>query len=180
MWPQSRWFSGMAFSGMAYMRVGALVVATAYGLAPANRAWGDDFHVQSKIFFPGEKKPSESTTLFYAGRVYDFLSDPEETTVFDPGNDVFKLVDPRRKLKTEITTGEISKKINLLRAGPYLSCVPDALIQVFEVRLPEGSTAATPVVTPSATARTALPPDTQLSLPSPADLAHLPPARPSR
>ncbi|HUY34941.1 MAG TPA: hypothetical protein VMV69_19495 [Pirellulales bacterium] len=97
--------------------VGSWVVAIACGLAPADRAWGDDFHVQSKLFFPGEKEPSESTTLFYAGRVYDFLSDPDETTVFDPENDVFKLLDPPRKLKTEITTGEISNRINLLRAA---------------------------------------------------------------
>ncbi|HVC92857.1 MAG TPA: hypothetical protein VND64_04155 [Pirellulales bacterium] len=99
---------GMAFWG----------VAIVCGLVPTDRAWGDDFHVQSKLFYPDKDEPvSESTTLFYAGRVYDFLSAADETTVFDPQNDEFKLLDSGRKLKTEITTGEIAQKINLLRTA---------------------------------------------------------------
>jgi len=104
------------FWGMGLFGIGFWAIAIACSLAPANRAWSDDFHVQSKLFFPGEE-PSESTTLFYAGRVYDFLSAADETTVFDPENDEFKLLDARRKLKTEITTGDIAQKINLLRSA---------------------------------------------------------------
>jgi hypothetical protein len=102
--------------GTGFRSVGFWGLAMACSLAPANRAQSEDFHVQSKLIFPGEE-PSESTTLFYAGRVYDFLSAADETTVFDPQNDEFKLLDARRKLKTEITTGEIAQKINLLRTA---------------------------------------------------------------
>jgi hypothetical protein len=71
--------------------------------------------MQSKLFLPGDTKPiMESTTLFYAGRVYDFLTDSDETTVFDSANNVIKLLDPKRKITTEITTVEIVKTMNLL------------------------------------------------------------------
>jgi hypothetical protein len=91
------------------------VAAIACGLTLAERAQCDDFHVDTKLFLPGEKQPSESTTLFHAGCVYDFISDPEEAIVFDADNDVFKLLDPQRKLQTEITTGQISANIIKLR-----------------------------------------------------------------
>ncbi|HEV3004283.1 MAG TPA: hypothetical protein VGX78_07460, partial [Pirellulales bacterium] len=91
------------------------VAAFACSLTLARHARSDDFHVDTKLYLPGEKEPSESTTLFYAGRVYDFISDPDESIVFDPDYDMFKLLDPKRKLKTEITTGQISTNITKLR-----------------------------------------------------------------
>ncbi|HVX59267.1 MAG TPA: hypothetical protein VHC19_01650 [Pirellulales bacterium] len=81
------------------------------GLASAQ---AEDFHVDNKLFFP-EQEPIVSTTLFFAGRVYDFLDKPQETIVFDKNNDLIVILDPQRKMKTEITTGNVSTDINRLR-----------------------------------------------------------------
>lgn len=85
--------------------------AVACGLASAR---AEDFHVDNKLYFP-EQKPIASTTLFAAGRVYDFLDHPQETIVFDKNNDLIIILDPQRKMKTEISTGNVSTDISRLR-----------------------------------------------------------------
>ena len=55
-----------------------------------------------------------------------------------------------------------------------------ALIQVLEVRTPDAASPPALQVTPSPTAPTALPPDAELSLPGPADVATLPHPRRAR
>jgi hypothetical protein len=74
----------------------------------------EDFHVSNKLTFP-EQQPIESTTLFAAGRVYDFLETPQETIVFDKNNDLIIILDPARKMKMQISTGEVSTQIGRLR-----------------------------------------------------------------
>lgn len=82
----------------------------------------DDFHVDNKIYsdekgkHSDEKgKPVETTTLFASGRVYDFMSAPNETIILDPTHDLIIILDPNRRLKTQITTGEISTQMEKLR-----------------------------------------------------------------
>jgi hypothetical protein len=94
----------------------------AIAAAFCSSAAADDFHIDSK-FYPDwdpKKEPSkqpcvETTTLFASGRVYDFIAKPQETIVFDPGQDLFIILDPNRQLKTQISTGEVSTQIGKLR-----------------------------------------------------------------
>jgi hypothetical protein len=87
-----------------------IIVATACSAG----AVADDFHVDNKIFFDPRDKPVETTTLFATGRVYDFMTAPAETIVFDPGHDLIVILDPNRHMKAQITTGEVSKQIGKL------------------------------------------------------------------
>jgi hypothetical protein len=68
----------------------------------ANAA-ADDFRIESKIYVGNQTEPSsESLTLFRGGQVYDFLSKPSETTVFNRPRGLVILLDPSRKVRTEI------------------------------------------------------------------------------
>ncbi|HWA99533.1 MAG TPA: hypothetical protein VG713_13615 [Pirellulales bacterium] len=79
-----------------------LLMVAATGLAQA-----DDFFVQSKVFLG--KEVVESATMFHGGRVYDFLAEPEEVTVFDPPGHKFVVLDMQRQIKTEISTSQIDE-----------------------------------------------------------------------
>lgn len=81
-------------------------------------AVADDFRIQTKVFKsdPTAKKGqppkqvSETTTIFRAGLVYDFLTVPgqvEEITIFDYPRSRFILLDPTRRVKTIVKTDEI-------------------------------------------------------------------------
>lgn len=81
-------------------------------------ALADDFRIQTKVFKndPTAKKGqppkqvSETTTIFRAGLVYDFLTVPgqiEEITIFDYPRLRFILLDPTRRVKTIIKTDDI-------------------------------------------------------------------------
>jgi hypothetical protein len=89
-----------------------MVVAIAFCSSVA----ADDFHVDNKIMYSDEKaNPVETTTLFASGRVYDFMSTPKETIILDPTHDLIIILDPDRRKKTQITTGEVSTQIDKLR-----------------------------------------------------------------
>ena len=102
---------------------GAFAVLLACGVAR-----GEDFHVESKVYVVGDKnnKPiTETTTIFYQGIVYDFLKHPgeirdPESTIFDPAGQRFIVLDPQRKLSTEISlkdTKEFLGQVRLQAAG---------------------------------------------------------------
>ncbi|HVX12295.1 MAG TPA: hypothetical protein VHC22_14025 [Pirellulales bacterium] len=83
-----------------------------------SQAIADDFHVDNKVYRnldDKHEKPELTTTLFASGRVYDFTKAPDETIVFDPGQDRVILLDPNRQMKTHISTGDISTQISKLR-----------------------------------------------------------------
>lgn len=65
----------------------------------------EDFRIESKVYVGEEEtEPVNKTlTLFYAGRVYDFLGDPAEVTVFDPQRQRFLLLNPAKRQRVEIT-----------------------------------------------------------------------------
>ena len=75
----------------------------------------DDFHVDNKMYSDEKARPVETTTLFASGRVYDFMTKPQETIILDPTHDLIIILDPDRRLKTQITTGELSTQIEKLR-----------------------------------------------------------------
>lgn len=68
-----------------------------------------DFRVDSELFLDQDKKPAlEMLTVFSSGKVYDFrLTDPPETTVFDPVRGQFTLLDETRRVKASVTTQEL-------------------------------------------------------------------------
>jgi hypothetical protein len=68
----------------------------------------DDFLVESKVYLgKDEKKPVQSVTIFRSGSVYDFLTSPEEITVFDPPRKRFVVLDNVRRVKVELNTDEV-------------------------------------------------------------------------
>jgi hypothetical protein len=97
---------------VSWLSVSFTLAGLAIGCAPAN---ADDFHISNKLYFHPDEQPVESTTLFHTGKVYDFLKSPRETIIFDPARDQVLILDPDRRLKTSITTGEISTQIGRLR-----------------------------------------------------------------
>jgi len=85
--------------------------AVAWSLLFAAVAQGQDFRIETAVFESNEKKPSiESLTIFNADKVYDFLlSDPRETIVMDLKRGRFILLDPERKMKSELLMDDVSK-----------------------------------------------------------------------
>lgn len=79
-------------------------------------ALADDFRVHNKIFLAGGKEPvAETITVFRAGRVYDFQPKTLETTIFDPSQDLFVLLDAGRRTKCEVPTARIADYVARLK-----------------------------------------------------------------
>lgn len=76
-----------------------------------------EFRIENKVFVNDEPEPiSESTTLFRGGRVYDFFGGADaEVAVYDPANQRFVLLEPTRRVKTEIKTSYIDAWISALQ-----------------------------------------------------------------
>src|SRR5262245_1075333 len=86
----------------------------------ATASLAEDFRIETKVFVGDEEEPvSETTTLFYDQAVYDFLTAPEQIAVFRkagggrPGR--FILLDPERRIRTELSTDQIAGAMNKLR-----------------------------------------------------------------
>jgi hypothetical protein len=92
----------------------------------AGTSTAEDFHVESRVFKVGDTDPIiETTTIFYKGRVYDFLKDPEanrdpEATILDPAGERFIVLDPERKVTTEVKFKDIqdfTRNVRVQAAG---------------------------------------------------------------
>src|SRR6266700_184172 len=82
-----------------------LLLAAGWSTGGIPPAVADDFRVESKVYAGKDDAPSgESLTLFAGDRAYDFLSSPQEITVFDFSRDEIALLDPVRKVRTELTS----------------------------------------------------------------------------
>jgi hypothetical protein len=76
----------------------------------------DDFRVDSKVFIGKESLPhSSNVTLFQGAHVYDFLDKPEQITFYDLDRGRIVLVDPQRKVKTEVSSRMLDAFSNTLR-----------------------------------------------------------------
>jgi hypothetical protein len=78
------------------------------------------FRIETKVFVGDEETPvSTTTTLFLDSVVYDFLAEPEQIAVFrkpgggKPGR--FILLDPERRVRTELSTDQLAGAMNKLR-----------------------------------------------------------------
>src|SRR5262245_28135504 len=85
-----------------------LGVLVAWAISGSPRAAeAGDFCIFSKVYMLEET--AETTTIFRAGRVYDFLSTEGEITIYDPPGGRFVVLDPTHKIKTEISTDDLEK-----------------------------------------------------------------------
>ena len=93
---------------------GTLLRSLMIGAATAASAAAVDFGVESKVFDGGDLV-SSSSTLFAAGKAYDRLAEPDEAIVCDLAAGRVVLLDPRRKLRAEITADAASEFCEGLR-----------------------------------------------------------------
>jgi hypothetical protein len=100
---------------LAAVVIGALAIVA----RPVASA-AEDFRIETKIYVGDEKEPvSTTTTLFQRGVVYDLLDSPPQTAVFrkpgggKPGR--FILLDPERRVRTELSTDQLADVMNKLR-----------------------------------------------------------------
>jgi len=103
-----------------------------------------DFRVETDLFIGTEKDPvGENLTLFAGGQVYDFLlSGSKEITIYDPARGQFKLLDTKRKLRSDISTQLLLEKVeateSLIAKGddPFMRAVMkpkfDTKVEEFE------------------------------------------------
>jgi hypothetical protein len=101
-----------------------------------------DFRIETKVFVGKEAEPvSQNETLFQAGCVYDYLSDPQRVTVFDQARGRFIVLDPARKLKVEIKTDEVlifSERFHTWAAKSSNGFMKFAADPEFDVKLSSG------------------------------------------
>jgi hypothetical protein len=91
----------------------------------AGTASAENFRVESKVYKIGDKnkKPiTEITTVFADDVVYDILTDPQEgrdpeTTIFDVRRGRLIVLDPERKVMTEVATKTVQDFIGKVRLG---------------------------------------------------------------
>jgi hypothetical protein len=84
----------------------------------AGPALARDFRVETAVFRVGAAEPvSRNLTLFANGVVYDFLlTEPAETTVFDPSRGKFALIDHQRRLVTHLGSDEVVRFVAALES----------------------------------------------------------------
>ncbi len=68
----------------------------------------NSFRINNKVFVGKETSPtSQSCTMFYSGRVYDFMTNPEETIIFDAEMKRFLIISSQTKTQCSITLEEV-------------------------------------------------------------------------
>jgi hypothetical protein len=91
---------------------GVLALALLAGLAGTlgtSPAAADNFRIENRVYFGNQEQPeTHSTTLFYAGIIYDFLDEPAEVAMFDKAGERFILLDLHRRITTEISTADVA------------------------------------------------------------------------
>lgn len=104
-----------------------LLTATLFGLV-VGQALAEDFRVDNTVHSADSKEaPSESTTIFLSGVVYDFMKTPAETVVFDSLAGRFVLLNLAEKTRTELTTIEIAAFVDHFQ--PLAAKSPDPLVK---------------------------------------------------
>jgi hypothetical protein len=95
-------------------------------------ASAEDFRIETKVYVGKGKTPvSENITLFQAGYVYDYLSEPEQVAVFDQPHGRFILLDLEHKMKAEIKTDKVLEFASRLKdlvgknSSPFMKFAAD-------------------------------------------------------
>lgn len=99
-----------------WMTTCTLVIVAAWSRNVCAATAEDGVRIESKVFLGIDKDPkAENTTIFHRGVVYDYLRSPAETIVLDPSRGRFVLLDPNRRIRTELTTHEVAALSENLR-----------------------------------------------------------------
>lgn len=111
----------------AKRRMGRFLAATLVAVVPVaalttvGSARAEDFRVENRVFLGADKQPvTRTTTLFYQGVVYDYLEDPAEITIFDAARDRFVLLNPPRRIKTELSVTRVKAFVDELQRWALL------------------------------------------------------------
>ena len=103
------------------LKPGELLIMTLLVCVAASPILGAEFRVENEVFTEDEEEPSsQSTTIFCEDLVYDYLDAPKEITVFDRTAGRIVLLDPVRKIQTELTTRDLevlSQKLRVWASG---------------------------------------------------------------
>lgn len=88
------------------------LTATPFFVIPETACLAEDFRIETQVFLANETEPiSENVTFFKSGVVYDFLSEPKQIAIFRmteaTESGTLILLDPKRKIRTDLTTEEI-------------------------------------------------------------------------
>ena len=107
-----------------------LLIVAVFGLVigRAGATLGEDFRVDNAVYVGDQKEPSsQSATIFSGGVVYDCLKTPAETVVFDKMTGQFIVLNLTRRVRTELSTGEVSAFIEHLQ--PVAAKSKDPLVK---------------------------------------------------
>lgn len=101
------------FTGFPRLLVLAVINLAAVMAAPAA---AEDFRVETHVYVGDNKEPaSNNITRFKGSVVWDFAGDGSEIVMFDKTRGRFAMLDLQRKVRTEVTTGEVMQFTQQLR-----------------------------------------------------------------
>jgi hypothetical protein len=82
----------------------------------AEPARAEDFRVETRIFVGDQEEPaSTNVTRFKGAVVWDFSGDGSEIVMFDKSRGRFAMLNLQRKVRTEVTSGEVMQFTQQLR-----------------------------------------------------------------
>lgn len=102
-------------------------LAAAMIAAMAGSASAEDFRVENRVYVADQKEPlSRSTTIFHGNMVYDCLTAPAETVVFDKAAGRYILLSLTRQMRCELSAGDVASWVDYLRSHAAKSKDPVA------------------------------------------------------
>ena len=105
--------------------VGTVAIFVSLATSPV---LGEAFRIENQVFVEDEETPRiESATIFHEDLVYDFLKTPEEITVFDRATGRIILLNPAKKIRTNLTIRDLELLSQRLRA--WSASQPDKFLQ---------------------------------------------------
>lgn len=91
------------------MSLSRLVLVILFVACLAVGALAADFRVDNTAYVTGQKGPPiESTTIFQGGTVFDYMTSPAETVVFEPAAGRFILLNVKSRTRAELTSSELT------------------------------------------------------------------------
>ncbi len=99
-------------------------IASSPGIEPGNgnpvqgSSEPSSFRINNKVYIGKETTPtSSSITMFYKGRVYDFLTDPEETIIYDPEMQRFLIISSATQTQCSVTVDDIASFERMMQSA---------------------------------------------------------------
>lgn len=102
-------------SRAALLVVALALVGVAAGPEFSSFAAAEDFSIENSVY-DGRDLIARSTTLFVGDKAYDLLTNPDEAIIFDLAGDRITLVDNVRRVRCDLTTGEVTDFCEQVRA----------------------------------------------------------------